>query len=716
MEEEIKIIFMFDNINNNTNFIIKCKSNDKINDIFNQFSQHTGKDIENIIFYYKGEKIDIKLDQNLKLEEMFKGDTVIKILCFEPYFGQKRKKIPIEYLENYIIDFIDYKVYLQDVENDIILEKLLLDEKDYFNKINERKIKCDGKDCKNELTNNNELFYHCLDCKKNLCKICNEKHQKSDRVIEYNIKDFICTKTTFPYIAYCKKCKKNLCSECKFEHDKLHKLIDLKKILTEEGNRQNNFNKLNEKIDSFKLEINKIITKLRKVVSNYESYYDIVSSIIKKYKNREYLFNYELYKNMENIDKYNKIIIKDIKDIEKEELVGNKIEKILKIYNKMIIKNEITMEYQIKNEDEEIKIFGDEFVKNNKDNFHIILDDMEYKLINSLNKSDVGKSNKTFRIKLKEIETATNLNYIFNDCSNLISVQNFSNWNMNNITKMKAAFSGCSSLVNLSDISKWKMSNVTDISSMFNGCTSLTVMPDISIWDTQNMTNMKELFCRCKSLKLLPDISKWKINKVTDISSMFRECSSLISLPDISKWKTDNLNNIQELFSLCSSLKEIPDISKWTTDKITDMSGLFKNCSSLEKLPEISNWNTKMVKTMQSMFKRCELLKSLPNFGKWDTSRVEDMSSMFNGCRNLESIPDISKWNTINVRNMKSMFSSCTSLKSTPDFSKWNTDNVNNVDYMFLECSSLTSMPNIRFLPSVDTSKMFSSEKDCNIM
>jgi len=531
MEEEVKIIFMFDNIINNTNFIIICKRDDKINDIFNQFSQHTGKNIENIIFYYKGEKIDIKLDKNLNLEEMFKGDTVIKLLCFETYYVPKRKKIPIESLENYIIDFIDYKVYLQDVEINIILEKLLLDEKDYFNKINERKIKCDGKECKNELTNNNESFYHCLDCKINLCKICNEKHQKNDRVIEYNIKDFICTKTTFPYISYCTACKKNLCSECKFDHDKLHELIDLKKILTDEDNRQNNFNKLNEKINSFKLEINKIITKLnniitklRKVVSNFESYYDIVSIIIKKYKTRAYFFNYELYKNMENIDKYNKIIIKDIKDIEEEELEGNKIEKIFQIYNKMIIKNEISLEYQIEKEDEKIKIFGDEFVKNNKDNFYIILNEKEYKLINSFNKSDVGKSNKTFTIKLKEIETAINLNYIFNDCSNLISVENLSNWNMNNITEMKAAFSGCSSLVNLSDISKWKMSNVTDISSMFNGCISLTDLPNISIWDTQNMTNMKELFCGCKSLKSLPDISKWKINKVTNISSMFSEC------------------------------------------------------------------------------------------------------------------------------------------------------------------------------------------------
>ena len=717
MEEKVTINFIFENEDNDENYIIICKRDEKINDILNQFSKKTGKFIENLIFYYKGEKIDIKLDKDLKIEDMFKEANVIKLLCFEIKALQHSKKNPIKNLENYIIDFIDYKVYLKYVKNETILEKLLLDENSYFKEINERKIKCDSDGCKNELTNkNNELFYRCITCNQNLCKLCNENHSKKHSVIEYNIKDFICNKNTLPYISFCKNCNKDLCEQCKFEHDKNHQLIDLTKILKDKDNRQKNFDKLNEKIKNFSSLINKIINKLRKVESNFESYYDIVSYVINKNKNLENFFNYELYKNMENIDRYNKIIINDIDDIENEELVGKKIEKILEIYNKMIIKNEITMEYLIKYEDEEIKIFGDKFFQNNKENFHIILDDMEYKLINSLNKNDVGKNNKAFTIKLKEVETATNLNYIFNDCPNLKSIENFSNWNMNDITEMKAAFSGCSSLVKLSDISKWNMSNVTDISSMFNKCESLTNIPDISIWDTQNMTNMKELFCGCKSLKSLPDISKWKIDKVTDISSMFNECSSLTSLPDISKWKTENLTNIKELFSMCSSLNAIPDISNWSTNNITDMSGLFKNCSFLKELPDLSKWKTGKVTTMQSIFKRCESLISLPDISKWDTGRVRDMSSMFNGCRKLKSIPDISKWNTFNVTNMKSMFSSCTSLTSTPDFSHWNVDNVDNVDYMFLECPSLQAIPNFNFPASIDVSKISSSDKDCIII
>ena len=141
-------------------------------------------------------------------------------------------------------------------------------------------------------------------------------------MIEYNIKDYFCNKTTLPYISFCKKCNKDLCEQYKFEHGKTHQFIDLTKILNDKDNIQKIFDKLNEKINNFSSLINKIINKLRKVEINFESYYDIVSYAINKNKNQENIFNYELYKNMENIDRYNKIIIKDINDIENEELVG----------------------------------------------------------------------------------------------------------------------------------------------------------------------------------------------------------------------------------------------------------------------------------------------------------------------------------------------------------------------------------------------------------
>ncbi len=76
---------------------------------------------------------------------------------------------------------------------------------------------------------------------------------------------------------------------------------------------------------------------------------------------------------------------------------------------------------------------------------------------------------------------------------------------------------------------------ITDISFMFNEWSSLLSLPDISKWNTNNVFNMTWLFYKCSSLLSLPEISKWNINKVIDMSSMFNECSSLLFLPDISK-------------------------------------------------------------------------------------------------------------------------------------------------------------------------------------
>jgi len=72
----------------------------------------------------------------------------------------------------------------------------------------------------------------------------------------------------------------------------------------------------------------------------------------------------------------NNNLIKDIKEINNEININNKIENILNIYNKMN-NNEIDIIYKIEDNDEEVKIFGSEFVKNNKNNCQIIYEDEE---------------------------------------------------------------------------------------------------------------------------------------------------------------------------------------------------------------------------------------------------------------------------------------------------------------------------------------------------
>ena len=258
---------------------------------------------------------------------------------------------------------------------------------------------------------------------------------------------------------------------------------------------------------------------------------------------------------------------------------GNNINKGIFIKYEINIKNEMKIIYSNQFNEEYIQIFGDKFVKNNKEKCKIIIDNKEKEICSMI----YSKDKNIIEIKIIEIKNITNMSYMFDECSSLIS---------------------------LPDISKWNTSNVTDMSYMFYECSYLSSLPDISQWNTSNITNISYMFADCSLLSSLPDISKWNTSKVTNMSGMFDECSSLISLPDISKWNTSNVINMNYMFADCSKLSSLPDISKWNTSKVINMSGMFDVCSSLLYLPDISKWNTSNVINMSWMFSNCSSLSS----------------------------------------------------------------------------------------------------------
>ena len=211
---------------------------------------------------------------------------------------------------------------------------------------------------------------------------------------------------------------------------------------------------------------------------NYKSI--IINNCIQKYLNKHH---YDKHNRFKEID-----IIKD-----------------------SIINKDIIIKYKIEN-DKTIKIFGEEFVANNKKFCKIIINGKEKELCSELNKKSI-KINKenTFEIKLKDKNDIINYNSMFAWCSTLVSFSSL-NFDTSKATSMKNMFLGCELLESLpQDISKWDLGNVKDISGMFSSCSSL---------------------------KSFPKISKWKTDNITDLSSLFSGCSSLVSLPDISKWKT----------------------------------------------------------------------------------------------------------------------------------------------------------------------------------
>ena len=233
--------------------------------------------------------------------------------------------------------------------------------------------------------------------------------------------------------------------------------------------------------------------------------------------------------------------------------------------------NELILYYNSKDckKGDKIKLFGEEFVKNNKDKCKILFQKTEYDLVDYFKLPEINNA-KTIEIQLNGIKDVTNISGMFSYNYKLLSSNNISEWNTINIKDMSRAFSGCFNLPNLTGISKWNIHNVENMSEMFANCEDSEKLPDISKWNTSKVKNMNKLFYNCMKLKKLPDISLWNTNNVTEMKSLFERCESLKSLPNISNWNTGNVVNMELMFGFCSSLDSIPDISKWNTSNVNE--------------------------------------------------------------------------------------------------------------------------------------------------
>ena len=158
---------------------------------------------------------------------------------------------------------------------------------------------------------------------------------------------------------------------------------------------------------------------------------------------------------------------------------------------------EINIIYNIENK-ENIELFGDEFVENNKDICKMIIDNKEYEITKEYNIENYN--NNKLKIELKGIDNITNMSYMFDKCSSLSSLPDISKWNTNNVTDMSCIFASCSSLSSLPDISKWNTDKATNMSFMFCDYLLLSSLPDISKWNTDNVTNMDCMFSKCSTL------------------------------------------------------------------------------------------------------------------------------------------------------------------------------------------------------------------------
>ena len=83
-----------------------------------------------------------------------------------------------------------------------------------------------------------------------------------------------------------------------------------------------------------------------------------------------------------------------------------------------------------------VRIFGEEFVKNNKENVILLIDDNYCEL----EQFHIDKKNEKINIILIEKEYIKDISYMFYECRSLSSLTDISKWNMNNVNDMSCMF------------------------------------------------------------------------------------------------------------------------------------------------------------------------------------------------------------------------------------------------------------------------------------
>ena len=279
----------------------------------------------------------------------------------------------------------------------------------------------------------------------------------------------------------------------------------------------------------------------------------------------------------------------------------------------------------------------------------------------------------------------------FQNCTNLVEINNMEYLDTSNVTNMACLFKNCSSLSNI-EVSGFNTSKVTRMDQMFNGCTNLKIL-DLTSFYSPNLTRMDQMFYNCTNLETLNLTGLTTPNRV-NFSETFKNCKKVKSL-DLSG--ITKITTLYATFQSCCELEKL-DLSHIDTTGIVYMMATFLDCRSLEEL-NLTGIDTSMVTNMGYCFQDCKKLKTLDISGFVTTSNTS-CNYMFKGCSSLEYL-ELSNFSTQNVTSMYGMFRECSVLNNI-DTSGFVMTNCTTTAYMFNKCFELETID----LTGVTTSKV----------
>ena len=354
--ESIEVIFDYCS----SKIIIQTKTDNKVENIIDQFISKAKTNKLNKTFIYNGNIIEKKNFSKKLFQIMNKFDIERKgmnIMVNDNSDSNKEitEKIVKDFIcpecfENIFISLENFKINY--VCNNNHCKKLMnINEYEALQKMDLTKIICEQ--CKNNTkanTYNNE-FYHCQNCKINLCPLCENAHKANQNhtIIKFDSKNYYCPKHNEKFIEYCKECKQNICFSCKNDHRDHKELIDLQNMVTDKEEIQKEFKETKELIDKIKKFIDDIEQNLNSFKKNIDILYCINNNFIESYDVSKR--NYQILQNLNEIRNFNNSFYNELKCISEEQSISNKISHIIDIYTKMSMKS-----------CEKIYLFGEKYI------------------------------------------------------------------------------------------------------------------------------------------------------------------------------------------------------------------------------------------------------------------------------------------------------------------------------------------------------------------
>jgi hypothetical protein len=289
-----KVISIFKSIPN----IIQSQNDELMLNICKRFSAEINIEFNKLYFLYDGGKISYLLTFNEQANINDKRDGKMNVIVYQDENNNNDNKNIImskdiicpKCREICLLKIRDYNLSFYNCKKKEKLDNILLDEYEYFQKIDQSEIICD--DCKNTNksdANNNEFFV-CLRCNKNICGSCKSEHHPNHDIINYEQKNYICKMHNENFHSYCKKCKINLCMICESEHEHKENIIYFGDIIPKKDIIKNQINELKKKIEKYNEKIKEIIKGITNILNKFSKnlgiYYNINNNLFENFEKK----------------------------------------------------------------------------------------------------------------------------------------------------------------------------------------------------------------------------------------------------------------------------------------------------------------------------------------------------------------------------------------------------------------------------------------------